>query len=209
MCCPPGVVLAQRTGLPTGHCCKRGCQLLGFAVLTSLHLGGAAAAVTTMWLDRHAPYAHWCVSAQVKAWCYYESRLLGAHHGLISTYTLETLVLYVLNKHYAHGVVIHPLRVSRLTRGLQVGGAWAVGLKNGRKRGSNARLELLAEHAVLFALAMPLFFQHLCCLQGFFIAMLPQGRRHGAKGGTNAEGGRCAAFFWPGEATLQALSASS
>ncbi|KAG5231456.1 nucleotidyltransferase [Salix suchowensis] len=30
----------------------------------------------------------------IKAWCYYESRILGAHHGLISTYALETLVLY-------------------------------------------------------------------------------------------------------------------
>lgn len=33
----------------------------------------------------------------VKAWCYYESRILGAHHGLLSTYALETLVLYVIN----------------------------------------------------------------------------------------------------------------
>ncbi|XP_024032777.1 uncharacterized protein LOC112095308 [Morus notabilis] len=33
----------------------------------------------------------------IKAWCYYESRILGAHHGLISTYALETLVLYIVN----------------------------------------------------------------------------------------------------------------
>ncbi len=39
-------------------------------------------------------------SAQVKAWCYYESRLLGAHHGLISTYALETLVLYIFNLYH-------------------------------------------------------------------------------------------------------------
>uniref|UniRef100_A0A804MU33 PAP/OAS1 substrate-binding-related domain-containing protein n=2 Tax=Zea mays TaxID=4577 RepID=A0A804MU33_MAIZE len=32
-----------------------------------------------------------------KAWCYHESRILGAHHGLISTYALETLVLYIFN----------------------------------------------------------------------------------------------------------------
>ncbi|KAJ8543569.1 hypothetical protein K7X08_006092 [Anisodus acutangulus] len=31
----------------------------------------------------------------IKAWCYYESRVLGAHHGLISTYALETLVLFI------------------------------------------------------------------------------------------------------------------
>ena len=34
---------------------------------------------------------------QVKAWCYYESRLLGAHHGLLSSYALETMVLYIIN----------------------------------------------------------------------------------------------------------------
>ncbi|KAJ0098533.1 hypothetical protein Patl1_20320 [Pistacia atlantica] len=33
----------------------------------------------------------------IKAWCYYESRLLGSHHGLISTYALETLVLYIFH----------------------------------------------------------------------------------------------------------------
>lgn len=43
----------------------------------------------------------WPCIAQVKAWCYYESRLLGAHHGLISTYALETLVLYIFNLYHA------------------------------------------------------------------------------------------------------------
>ncbi|KAK9665295.1 hypothetical protein RND81_14G103300 [Saponaria officinalis] len=33
----------------------------------------------------------------IKAWCYYESRLLGAPHALISTYALETLVLYIFH----------------------------------------------------------------------------------------------------------------
>ncbi|GAU24460.1 hypothetical protein TSUD_319370 [Trifolium subterraneum] len=33
----------------------------------------------------------------VKAWCYYESRILGAHHGLLSTYAVEILVLYIIN----------------------------------------------------------------------------------------------------------------
>ncbi|GFH15112.1 NTP_transf_2 domain-containing protein, partial [Haematococcus lacustris] len=36
----------------------------------------------------------------VKAWCYYESRLLGAHHGLLSTYGLEALVLYIFNLYH-------------------------------------------------------------------------------------------------------------
>lgn len=51
------------------------------------------------------------MTVQVKAWCYYESRLLGAHHGLISTYALETLVLYVFNKY--HQTLDSPLSVSR------------------------------------------------------------------------------------------------
>lgn len=35
----------------------------------------------------------------VKAWCYYEARVLGAHHSLLSSYALEVMVLYVL-QHY-------------------------------------------------------------------------------------------------------------
>ncbi|KXZ53121.1 hypothetical protein GPECTOR_7g1012 [Gonium pectorale] len=46
----------------------------------------------------------------VKGWCYYESRVLGAHHGLISTYALETLVLYVINLY--HRELTNPLQAS-------------------------------------------------------------------------------------------------
>ncbi|KAL3517962.1 hypothetical protein ACH5RR_020551 [Cinchona calisaya] len=45
----------------------------------------------------------------IKAWCYYESRTLGAHHGLISTYALETLVLYIF--HLFHSSLDGPLAV--------------------------------------------------------------------------------------------------
>ncbi|KAL1804591.1 hypothetical protein ACET3Z_027659 [Daucus carota] len=45
----------------------------------------------------------------IKAWCYYESRILGAHHGLISTYALETLVLYVFQ--LFHSTLDGPLAV--------------------------------------------------------------------------------------------------
>ncbi|CAO2839187.1 unnamed protein product [Amaranthus hypochondriacus] len=45
----------------------------------------------------------------IKAWCYYESRILGAHHGLISTYALETLVLYIF--HLFHSNLSGPLAV--------------------------------------------------------------------------------------------------
>ncbi|XP_060181706.1 uncharacterized protein LOC132611293 isoform X3 [Lycium barbarum] len=34
----------------------------------------------------------------IKAWCYYESRILGAQSGLISTYALEILVLHIINR---------------------------------------------------------------------------------------------------------------
>ncbi|KAK9864886.1 hypothetical protein WJX84_005975 [Apatococcus fuscideae] len=47
----------------------------------------------------------------IKAWCYYESRLLGAPHGLISTYALETMVLYIFNAY--HASLSTPLQVLR------------------------------------------------------------------------------------------------
>ena len=47
---------------------------------------------------------------QVKAWCYYESRLLGAHHSLLSTYALETMVLYIFNMYCKE--LSSPLKVS-------------------------------------------------------------------------------------------------
>ncbi|CAK9142709.1 unnamed protein product [Ilex paraguariensis] len=37
----------------------------------------------------------------IKVWCYYESRILGAHHGLISTYALEMLVLCIFRQFHA------------------------------------------------------------------------------------------------------------
>lgn len=58
-------------------------------------------------MDRQIGRAHLFKRAVilVKAWCYYESRILGAHHGLISTYALETLVLYTFQVFHAslHG----------------------------------------------------------------------------------------------------------
>ncbi|KAL2564816.1 hypothetical protein AAZX31_19G082700 [Glycine max] len=45
----------------------------------------------------------------IKAWCYYESRLLGGHHGLLSTYAVEILVLYIINRF--HSSVRGPLEV--------------------------------------------------------------------------------------------------
>ena len=60
---------------------------------------------------------------QVKAWCYYESRLLGAHHGLISTYALETMVLYIFNLY--HTQLHSPLRVRACAVVLpECGGSW-------------------------------------------------------------------------------------
>ena len=60
---------------------------------------------------------------QVKAWCYYESRLLGAHHGLISTYALETMVLYIFNLY--HTQLHSPLRArARAVGHSECGGSW-------------------------------------------------------------------------------------
>lgn len=33
----------------------------------------------------------------IKAWCLYESRVLGSYNGLISTYGLQIMVLYIIN----------------------------------------------------------------------------------------------------------------
>ncbi|KAL8050078.1 hypothetical protein ABFS82_06G059200 [Erythranthe guttata] len=38
----------------------------------------------------------------IKAWCYYESRILGASYGLISTYALETMILHIINLFHSH-----------------------------------------------------------------------------------------------------------
>jgi hypothetical protein len=61
---------------------------------------------------------------KVKAWCYYESRLLGAHHGLISTYALETLVLYVFNRHHASQPITTPLQVRGARPAADTNSAW-------------------------------------------------------------------------------------
>lgn len=50
----------------------------------------------------------------VKAWCYYESRILGAHHGLISTFALETLVLYIFHVFHSMRSLHGPLEVGDL-----------------------------------------------------------------------------------------------
>ncbi|CAM6097828.1 unnamed protein product [Calypogeia fissa] len=52
----------------------------------------------------------------IKAWCYYDVMILGAHHALISTYALETLVLYIF--HVFHPSLRGPLEV--LLRFLEV-----------------------------------------------------------------------------------------
>jgi hypothetical protein len=49
------------------------------------------------------------MALQIKAWCYYESRLLGAHHGLLSSYALEVLVLHICNLY--HTTAATPLKV--------------------------------------------------------------------------------------------------
>ncbi|KAK3218962.1 hypothetical protein Dsin_012932 [Dipteronia sinensis] len=45
----------------------------------------------------------------IKAWCYYESCILGAQHSFISTYALETLVLYIF--HAFDNSLVGPLEV--------------------------------------------------------------------------------------------------
>lgn len=42
---------------------------------------------------------------------YYEARLLGAHHGQLSTYALDTMVLSAFNRHHAVKPFTSPLQV--------------------------------------------------------------------------------------------------
>ena len=38
----------------------------------------------------------------IKSWCLFESHILASHHSLLSTYCLETLVIYILNHYHCH-----------------------------------------------------------------------------------------------------------
>lgn len=64
-------------------------------------LGGLCAVAFLEWVDRAIGRNHLFKRSIVliKAWCYYESRLLGAHHSLIGSYALEIMVLHILNIH--------------------------------------------------------------------------------------------------------------
>ncbi|KAK9916995.1 hypothetical protein WJX75_009637 [Coccomyxa subellipsoidea] len=76
-------------------------------------LGGLCTVAFLESIDRHIGKQHLFKRSVilVKAWCYYESRLLGAHHGLLSTYALETMVLYIFNMY--HHELQSPLKVLR------------------------------------------------------------------------------------------------
>lgn len=76
------------------------CVVSGLVVDISFNaLGGLCAVAFLEWFDLTIGRSHLLKKSivLVKAWCYYESRLLGAHHGLLSSYALETMVLFVLN----------------------------------------------------------------------------------------------------------------
>jgi hypothetical protein len=48
----------------------------------------------------------------IKAWCYHEKNIHGSNKGLLSTYAVEVLILYILNLH--HKSVSGPLEVITL-----------------------------------------------------------------------------------------------
>lgn len=90
-------------------------QLLSWVVCTQIHdcntINNGSIVLSALLLDLVFCLFLAALLLQIKAWCYYESRLLGAHHGLISTYALETLVLYVFNKYHSSSMD-SPLAVS-------------------------------------------------------------------------------------------------
>lgn len=76
------------------------CIVSGLEVDVSFNaLGGLCAVGFLEWCDRSIGRSHLLKKSiiLVKAWCYYESRLLGAHHGLLSSYALEIMVLFIIN----------------------------------------------------------------------------------------------------------------
>lgn len=78
------------------------CIVSGLEVDVSCNaLGGLCTVGFLEWCDDRIGKDHLLKKSilLIKAWCYYESRLLGAHHGMLSSYALEVMVLYVMNVH--------------------------------------------------------------------------------------------------------------
>ena len=76
------------------------CIVSGLEVDVSCNaMGGLCAVAFLEWCDERIGKNHLLKKSflLVKAWCYYESRLLGAHHGMLSSYALEVMVLFILN----------------------------------------------------------------------------------------------------------------
>ncbi len=76
------------------------CIVSGLEVDVSFNaLGGLCAVGFLERCDRTIGRSHLLKKSiiLVKAWCYYESRLLGAHNGLLSSYALEVMVLFIIN----------------------------------------------------------------------------------------------------------------
>jgi hypothetical protein len=48
----------------------------------------------------------------IKAWCLYETRILGSHNASLCSYAIELMILYVLNNHFEE--VQTPFDVLRL-----------------------------------------------------------------------------------------------
>lgn len=81
------------------------CIVSGLEVDVSFNaLGGLCGVGFLEWCDRTIGRSHLLKKSiiLVKAWCYYESRLLGAHHGLLSSYALEVMVLFIINIYGTH-----------------------------------------------------------------------------------------------------------
>ncbi|XP_062081594.1 uncharacterized protein LOC133788220 [Humulus lupulus] len=74
-------------------------------------LGGLTTFRFLVQVDHHLRKSHLFKRSLIliKAWCFYESRILGSQHGLLSTYALETMIIYVF--HMFHTSLKGPLSV--------------------------------------------------------------------------------------------------
>ncbi|WPT18232.1 hypothetical protein PSENEW3_00006233 [Picochlorum sp. SENEW3] len=96
----PGILEVQDCQIIQAEVKLVKCIVSGLVVDVSFNaLGGLCAVAFLEWFDRIIGRSHLLKKSIVliKAWCYYESRLLGAHHGLLSSYAVEVMVLFVIN----------------------------------------------------------------------------------------------------------------
>jgi hypothetical protein len=88
------------------------CYVNGVPIdLSSNQVGGLCTLCFLEEVDRRIGHGHLFKRSVIllKSWCYYESRILGSHHALLSTYAITVLLMHTFN--IFHEEVDSPLKV--------------------------------------------------------------------------------------------------